>query len=55
MGTLLEIIKAVISLFGFFEKLFSLFKKAPSEAEKDKIQEGRDEVDHFKKTGRPQK
>lgn len=53
MGTLLEIIKSVVSLFGFFEKLFSLFKKTPSETQIDEIQEGREEVDHFKRTGRP--
>jgi hypothetical protein len=52
---ILELIKALVSIIPFVDKLFSLFRKTPSEKIDEKLQDVRADMDQFKRTGRPKK
>lgn len=55
MLAILELLKGLVSIIPFVEKLFSLFRKTPSQKIDEKLQDARDEIDYFKKEGRPKK
>lgn len=55
MLAILELIKSLISIIPFVDKLFSLFRKTPSQKIDEGLEDARSEIDEFKRTGRPKK
>ena len=55
MSYLLGIIKAIFESFPAIEKILSSFKKSSQQKVEDGVEKVREEMDYFKKTGRPKK
>lgn len=53
MTTILGILKALLEAFPALEKLIRMFKKTPQESVDKSVEDLREEIDEFKKTGRP--
>lgn len=55
MQIILDILKALIAAVPALAKLVDSFKKTPQQKVEEDVEDLRDELDEFKKTGRPKR
>lgn len=53
MGTILGILKAILEALPFIDRLIRAFTKTPQEKTEKSVEDLREEIDDFKRTGRP--
>jgi len=53
MATILGVLKAILEALPIISKLVRAFQKTPQEKTEKNIEDQRQEIDEFKKTGRP--
>lgn len=55
MLAVLEFLKSLVSIIPFIDKLFSLFRKTPTQKIEEALQDSRENLEYFKRTGRKKK
>lgn len=53
IATILGVLQSILAAIPALDRIIAFFKKTPQEKVDESVKEGRDEIDEFKRTGRP--